>query len=201
MTEAEWLDCNRSGMRHLAEVYRFASVRKLLLAAAAYVRGAQARPGHADQAKHCDDVIEEAADQLRPWDELTLELARRPGHWGFTHVLAVPQKPAAVADGLRHLVLTYHSDAAPTPRDLIRLLHEVVGNPFAPSRFDPAWRSDTAVLLARGMYESRDFGAMPILADALQDAGCDEDEVLDHCRGPGPHVRGCWVVDLVLGKA
>ncbi|MBP3957883.1 hypothetical protein J8F10_21730 [Gemmata sp. G18] len=42
--------------------------------------------------------------------------------------------------------------------------------------------------------------AMPILADALQDAGCDRTDVLDHCRGPEPHVRGCWVVDLVLGK-
>jgi hypothetical protein len=50
------------------------------------------------------------------------------------------------------------------------------------------------------LYESRDFSAMPILADALQDAGCDCDDVLAHCRGPGPHVRGCWVVDLVLGK-
>jgi hypothetical protein len=50
------------------------------------------------------------------------------------------------------------------------------------------------------MYESRHFSPMPILADALQDAGCDNPDVLDHCRGPGPHVRGCWVVDLVLGK-
>jgi hypothetical protein len=50
------------------------------------------------------------------------------------------------------------------------------------------------------MYESRDFGAMPILADALQDAGCEDAAILGHCRGAGPHVRGCWVVDLVLGK-
>ena len=50
------------------------------------------------------------------------------------------------------------------------------------------------------MYESREFGAMPILADALQDAGCDTPDILNHCRGPGPHMRGCWVVDLVLGE-
>jgi hypothetical protein len=56
------------------------------------------------------------------------------------------------------------------------------------------------VAFARQMYESRDFSPMPILADALQDAGCDHPDVLAHCRGPGPHVRGCWVVDLVLGK-
>jgi hypothetical protein len=72
--------------------------------------------------------------------------------------------------------------------------------PFRPVALSPEWRTDTAVALARQMYESRDFGAMAILADALQDAGCDSADVLDHCRGPGPHVRGCWVVDLVLGK-
>ena len=79
-------------------------------------------------------------------------------------------------------------------------VRDVFGNPFRPVAFDPAWRTSTAVALARGMYVSRDFGAMPIMADALQDAGCDSDDVLDHCRGDGPHVRGCWVVDLVLGK-
>jgi hypothetical protein len=81
------------------------------------------------------------------------------------------------------------------------LLRDVIGNPFRPVAFDSAWRTSTAVSLARGMYESRDFGAMPILADALQDAGCDSEDVLDHCRDPkATHVRGCWVVDLVLGK-
>jgi hypothetical protein len=80
------------------------------------------------------------------------------------------------------------------------LLLDIFGNPFRPVEFLPAWRSDTVLALAKQMYESRDFGAMPILADALQDAGCDSEEILSHCRGEGPHVRGCWVVDLVLGK-
>ena len=80
------------------------------------------------------------------------------------------------------------------------LLRDIFGNPFRPSTLDPMWRTSTAIALASQMYESRDFGAMPILADALQDAGCDSDDILNHCRGDGPHVRGCWVVDLVLGK-
>jgi hypothetical protein len=80
------------------------------------------------------------------------------------------------------------------------LLRDIFGNPFRRVSIDPSWLTSTALALARGMYESRDFGAMPILADALQDAGCDNDDILDHCRGPGPHARGCWVVDLVLGK-
>jgi hypothetical protein len=75
-----------------------------------------------------------------------------------------------------------------------------VGNPFRPVSFSPDWRTDTAVSLARQMYEAREFSAMPILADALQDAGCDNDDVLAHCRDTKQvHVRGCWVVDGVLG--
>ncbi len=79
-----------------------------------------------------------------------------------------------------------------------RILRDLV--PFRPVSFDAEWRTSTATAIAQQMYESRDFGAMPILADALQDAGCDNDDILNHCRGDGPHVRGCWVVDLVLGK-
>jgi hypothetical protein len=81
------------------------------------------------------------------------------------------------------------------------LLRCVVANPFRPAKFSAQWRTDTVLSLARQMYESRDFSAMPILADALQDAGCDNDDVLSHCRDADQvHVRGCWVVDLVLGK-
>jgi hypothetical protein len=82
----------------------------------------------------------------------------------------------------------------------VGLLRDIFGNPFRPVTFSPAWRTDTAVALASHIYESRDFSAMSILADALQDAGCDNDVILNHCRQPGEHVRGCWVVDLVLGK-
>jgi len=93
--------------------------------------------------------------------------------------------------------------ASPSERSRLvaHLLRDIVGNPFRPATLDPAWRTSTVLALASQMYGSRDFGAMPILADALQDAGCDTDDILDHCRGPGPHVRGCWVVDLVLGKS
>lgn len=80
------------------------------------------------------------------------------------------------------------------------LLRDILSNPFRPALFDASWRTDTVELLSQAMYASREFSAMPILADALQDAGCDNEDILTHCRGPGPHVRGCWVVDLVLGK-
>lgn len=80
------------------------------------------------------------------------------------------------------------------------LLRDIFGNPFRPATFSLEWRTDTAVTIARTMYDSRDFSAMPILADALQDAGCDSEDILSHCRDTSlTHVRGCWVVDLVLG--
>ena len=80
------------------------------------------------------------------------------------------------------------------------LLRDIFGNPVRPVALDPAWLSSDVVALARGIYDERAFDRMPILADALQDAGCTNDDILSHCRGDGPHVRGCWVVDLVLGK-
>ena len=79
-------------------------------------------------------------------------------------------------------------------------IRDIFGNPFRPVAFGPSWRTSTVVALAEQMYDSRDFSPMPILADALQDAGCDNEAILAHCRGDGPHVRGCWVVDLILGK-
>ncbi|OWK36546.1 hypothetical protein [Fimbriiglobus ruber] len=80
------------------------------------------------------------------------------------------------------------------------LLRDIFGNPFRSVTFLSEWHTSNVLALAQQMYESRDFSAMPILADALQDAGCYSADILDHCRGPGPHSRGCWALDLVLGK-
>jgi hypothetical protein len=63
-----------------------------------------------------------------------------------------------------------------------------------------AWLTPTVISLAEGIYTKPAFNRMPILADALEDAGCDNADILDHCRGSGQHVRGCWMIDLVLGK-
>lgn len=86
-------------------------------------------------------------------------------------------------------------------RRQVGLLHCVFGDPLDPVVFDPAWRTPTAVALASGAYADRDWGRLPILADALQDAGCEDESILGHCREPGDHARGCWVLDLILGKA
>lgn len=92
---------------------------------------------------------------------------------------------------------------------LATLLRDVV-DPFHEIRLDPAWlmwNGGTVVGLAQSIYEERplpkgtlDNGRLGVLADALEEAGCDNADILAHCRGPGLHVRGCWVVDLLLGK-
>jgi hypothetical protein len=84
------------------------------------------------------------------------------------------------------------------------LLRCLVGNPFRPSPVaDPAWlawNGGTVRKLAEAIYDERAFDRLPVLADALEDAGCSDPELLGHLRGPGPHARGCWAVDLILGK-
>jgi hypothetical protein len=78
---------------------------------------------------------------------------------------------------------------------------EIVGRAGHPMAFLPEWRTTTTVQLAQQMYESRNYSTMPILADALQDASCDNEDILNHCReSSGVHVRGCWVLDLILSK-
>ena len=83
----------------------------------------------------------------------------------------------------------------------VALVREIFGNPFRPVPLDPTWLTFDVQALARGIYDYKAFDRMPILADALQDAGCENADVLNHCRDvPATHVRGCWVVDLLLGK-
>lgn len=80
-------------------------------------------------------------------------------------------------------------------------LRDIFGNPFRPITFLPEWLTGSVVALAAHAYELRDFSVLPVLADALQDAGCDCEDVLRHCRDESlTHIRGCWVLDSVLGK-
>jgi len=76
----------------------------------------------------------------------------------------------------------------------------IFGNPFRTMSIDPRWLSSTVTALAEGIYQERAFDRMPILADALEEAGCDNKDILNHCRELDEHVRGCWVVDLLTGR-
>jgi hypothetical protein len=88
-------------------------------------------------------------------------------------------------------------------RRVVALLRCLFGNPFRPATLAPdllRWRDGLLVSVARRMYDNRDFSEMPVLADMLQDAGCDDEQVLAHCRQGGEHARGCFAIDLLLGR-
>ena len=92
-----------------------------------------------------------------------------------------------------------------------QLILEIIGSPFRPVTLDPAilaGHDTTVVRLAQAAYDERhlpagtlDNGRLAVLADALEEAGCTDQDILGHLRGSGPHVRGCWAVDLILGKS
>jgi len=134
---------------------------------------------------------------------------------GFFYWFALPVCDVITDEDVAHAALGFDADVGlwTTPIEEIvpkmiaryhthpaHYIRDIFGNPLRPVSFAPSWRTSTAIALARQMYEARDFSAMPVLADALQDAGCENADILDHCRGDGPHVRGCWVLDLVLGR-
>jgi hypothetical protein len=77
---------------------------------------------------------------------------------------------------------------------------DIFANPFRPTTINPSLLTPAVVSIAQSIYEERAFDQMPILADALEESGCDHADILNHLRQPGEHVRGCWVLDLLLGK-
>jgi hypothetical protein len=172
---------------------------------------------------HAVAVAERYADGLADLDELTHAASSTSSDW--TAVFACAEAASAVGgasaaehaagnaawevgtwiaaradvDDDEHPIAVAARSEAKAVQSM--LLRDLFGNPFRPVTANLAWLTATVVALARGIYDERAFDRMPILADALQDAGCDNADVLDHCRGPGPHVRGCWVVDMLLGKS
>jgi hypothetical protein len=97
-----------------------------------------------------------------------------------------------------------HGGLAHHRKTWVALLRDVFGNPFQRPAIDSPdvmpWQSGTVTSLAQAIYDDRAFDRLPILADALEDAGCTNPDILAHCRGGGEHVLGCWVVDLLLAK-
>jgi hypothetical protein len=87
------------------------------------------------------------------------------------------------------------------------LVRDIFGNPFRPLSLEPAWMTPTVLNLAQAAYDNRllpsgllDNARLAVLADALEEGGCADGELLEHLRSAGPHVRGCWPVDLILNK-
>lgn len=188
MTEAEWLACD-DAVKLIAALEGKVSDRKLMLFA---IAGCYLCPPRARKPKAKFEAVVRYADGLTD-----IKPVRK--HWGGSVGHSWPERPFQWAHQFALDSQNTHGGYPPVA-DLVAPLRCIFGNPFRPAEFSADWRTDTAVTLAEQMYAARDFGAAPILADALQDAGCSNDEMLRHCRHDGVHVRGCWVVDMILGK-
>jgi hypothetical protein len=219
MTEADWLACG-DPILMLNALRGKVSRRKLRLFAVASCRAIWHLLTD-ERSRTAVAVTEQYADGLA--DRERLIAARddaREAKRRFTAPAQVPAWRAAGAvqdatrDNARSAALNCVAESgramdagdtnhwnADAMRSGAKLLRCIVGNPFRPEAGDPAWMTPSVVALARAIYEERSFDRLTELADALQNAGCNNAVFLAHCREPGEHARGCWVVDTILGMA
>lgn len=215
MTEAEWRACtDPAPMLHWLDPGY--SERRWRLFACACCRHLWHLLSEAERA--ILEAVERCADGLLPAEELyaTAGVHRIagvpnyvPGHiqHGYRAVLeaASPHAWFRARNARAFVVDALRAAAGPAervlewrrPSDLLRCLF---GNPFHPVTLDLSWYPPKVVQLAQAIYDERAFDRLPLLADALEEAGCTNAAILAHCRDSGEHVRGCWVLDLLLGK-
>ena len=227
MTEAEWLASTDPMMMLYEFMADSLSPRKLRLFAVACCRRVwhllgdeRSRSGVEISERFVDSLASEAELQVchvAAWDAYL----KATGEVDWTTYSANANKAAAAsaAAAAHHATSPKMNwDAAETvARDAAygvsedfekaaqaNLLRCIFGSlPFRPVTVNTSWllwNDGTVRKIAQAIDDDRAFDHLPILADALEDAGCNNADILAHCRGPGPHVRGCWVVDLLLGK-
>jgi hypothetical protein len=220
MTEAEWLVCTDLEAMLQIRPQKISDRKSRLFACAccqAVTRGIT---------EHTHRQVLIAAEQFADGliDKEVLQQARaaafRHSATGGNHTLEAARATAndsawaaarqAARAVVQHLWKQFERDwaSAPSNKRAVQsrqcdLLRDIAGNPFRTPLVDPtwqAWNDRTIPKMSRVIYDDRAFDRLPILADALEDAGCANDDILAHCRSGGEHVRGCWVVDLLLGK-
>jgi hypothetical protein len=217
MTEQEWLASQNAGalLGHLAG---HATPRKTRLALCGCLRSPAVWPLLTSESSRQAVAVSEAfADGATDTEELGRARKRANAAsgraWRKTRSHDVPallatracwQDPSLRDYGFPFLVGVLKDSRLDVPADLIR---DLFGNPFRPASVQPSWLTPTVVSLAQAAYEDRalpagtlDSARLGVLADALEDAGCTEAAILEHLRGPGPHVRGCHILDALLGK-
>jgi hypothetical protein len=209
MIESEWTAGTDPGAM-LGFLKKQASERKLRLFAAACCR--QSTEAMKEEANlRVVEAAEQFADGQASAEELAA--ARKAtnswiGHVAATHAIHAASRvvqfqseeagmAAAQAAGLSHFG---SRDFSAVHEAQAKLLREIFGNPFRSISFDPAWLTSKVIRLAQSIYDDQAFERLPDLANALEQAGSLDQDKLSHCRGPGPHVRGCWLLDLILGK-
>ena len=216
MTEAEWLACTDAQMM-LKSLRRKSSERKLRHFACACCRDIW----HLLTDEHSRiavEVAERFADGDATRDELDAALKEAsavagPPAWAAAWT-SEGQARKAARNAARGAVRAVEWGATVRAAEGIAVkagqaaaLREVFGNPFRSVAIHPGWRTPTVTNLATAAYEERalpsgelDAVRLAVLADALEEATCDNGDILNHLRAPGPHVRGCWVIDLLLAK-
>jgi hypothetical protein len=217
MTETEWLAC-ADPIDMLDEVRERVSSRKVTLFACACYRRLwpwlteECRSQVVALDRHAEDEQQpNLTDEAFSFAIAAAKAKAPPSMWGAfdavcvlmfcgyfeTFALAVDEENEAVEE------IASDNGFSKEVESQAALLRDILGNPFRTATADPRWlnwNDGTVVRIAQTIYDERAFDRMPILADALEDAGCDNADILRHCREPGEHVRGCWVLDLLLGK-
>jgi hypothetical protein len=186
--EATWLK-SRDPMKMLKLLQDRASVRKLRLFVCAEIR--RVLNSENPNAAEAIDWGERLADGEVTWQDVENFHDR------------CRQQFLTTAEDIRLFAVQVASCRPKEVRAVCDLARCIFGNPFQSTSIDPEvlrWSEGTVPRLAQSIYEDRRWEALPILGDALEDAGCDEPAVLAHCRHRGPHARGCHVLDLILGK-
>jgi hypothetical protein len=204
MTEAEWLSC--TDPRRMIQRLRARAVpRKLQLFLCASLRLVSVASQHclAQLVEMTESFVEGAVSEVEldaAWKSASLptclEPQRMAGDIARMNRWLVP----LVAWRVRR---TRGAAADDEMALQCMLLRDIFGNPFRPAVIDPSvfrWNNGTVVKIAHGIYNDRAFDHLPVLADALAEAGSTDSEILGHCRYPGPHFRGCVVVDLLTGR-
>lgn len=218
MTEAEWQSCNYPSLM-LEALRGKASDRKLRLFACALCR-----PFCFDERTSKAVVtIEDYVDGLASHNELAVCARNIDGFWrrinesrrdraskssriGQTSYEIVSYAAGhdpwrAASDVIRTATwLNRNTNTGLDTSAQARLLRDMFENNYRPSRLLAEWQSRTVVDLVLAIYNQRTFEQMPILADALEESGCHDEVVLQHCRQAQEHCRGCWVADLLLGR-
>jgi hypothetical protein len=206
MTEAGWLECTDPEL--MLEFLRGkASDRKLRLFATARCR--EVWPLFTEQRSR--DAVEMAEQWAENRNESALAAAHAAAMVGFQEALDkwIHRLPVhATEQDASNAALLIANHRGPTlwhRASIANQIREVFGNPCHPSPpINPiilGWNDGIVVKLAQGIYDERAFDRLPILADALEEAGCQDADILGHCRHAAVHVRGCWVVDLLTGRS
>jgi hypothetical protein len=208
MTEEDWRECSEPlELLSVAQPgwaeERLRQYSVFVLGAIGANRAADLLAAHATFAGHEEEIERYRREAAGPAGRMSgggYSMGRKP-----VHLSPSTQRARAILAALQPHALASAREVTRETQHLVRreqceVLRCLFPNPFRPVAFSSSWRSETVVALASAIYAERAFDRMPILADALEEAGCDHADVLSHCRGPGPHVRGCWAVDGVLGK-